>query len=35
MCSMSSGTVRSPGSGIFLDWEALNTRGSRGACRLG
>ena len=30
MCSMSFGTVRSLGSGIFLDWEALNARGSAG-----
>ena len=30
MCSMSAGTVRSLGSGIFLDWEALNARGSAG-----
>ena len=28
MSSMSYGTVRILGSGIFLDWEALNARGS-------
>ena len=30
MCSMSSGTVRSLGSGISLDLEALNAKGSIG-----